>query len=195
MSVHDTFASPCCTRRLRWRVRGGAGVPKHHILNANLFRNGADFAVFINTAQEFDGSDSGAVSVAQPCATNCVNAVWLRLVAVCTMPCFITSTGAERWTCNSLLLCFSQRGHQLVEHSADIQAVRLLPAATQGEAPACAGARPDEAISWGKLRPESKPVKVHGDATILFPLLISQTFAKLTPEQRAERLQPPAAAR
>lgn len=37
-----------------------AGVPKHHILNANLFRNGADYAVFINTAQEFDGSDSGA---------------------------------------------------------------------------------------------------------------------------------------
>lgn len=36
-----------------------AGVPKHHILNANLFRNGADFAVFVNTAQEFDGSDSG----------------------------------------------------------------------------------------------------------------------------------------
>lgn len=63
----------------------------------------------------------------------------------------------------------------------------------QGEAPACAGARPDEAISWGKLRPESKPVKIHGDATILFPLLISQTFAKLTAEQRTERLQPPAA--
>ena len=25
-----------------------------------LQRNGADFAVFVNTAQEFDGSDSGA---------------------------------------------------------------------------------------------------------------------------------------
>jgi deoxyhypusine synthase len=34
-------------------------VPKHHICNANLMRNGADFAVFVNTAQEFDGSDSG----------------------------------------------------------------------------------------------------------------------------------------
>lgn len=55
----------------------------------------------------------------------------------------------------------------------------------------CTGARPDEAVSWGKLRLESKPVKIHGDATILFPLLISQTFAKLTPEQRAERSQPP----
>ncbi|PWA48953.1 deoxyhypusine synthase [Artemisia annua] len=38
----------------------GGGLPKHHICNANLMRNGADYAVFINTAQEFDGSDSGA---------------------------------------------------------------------------------------------------------------------------------------
>ena len=39
----------------------GAGVVKHAILNANMFRNGADFAVYINTAQEFDGSDAGAL--------------------------------------------------------------------------------------------------------------------------------------
>jgi len=38
----------------------GGGVIKHHICNANLMRNGSDFAVYINTAQEFDGSDSGA---------------------------------------------------------------------------------------------------------------------------------------
>ncbi|KAF6137842.1 hypothetical protein GIB67_040550 [Kingdonia uniflora] len=37
----------------------GGGLPRHHICNANMFRNGADYAVFINTAQEFDGSDSG----------------------------------------------------------------------------------------------------------------------------------------
>lgn len=76
----------------------GGGVVKHHICNANLMRNGADFAVFINTAQEFDGSDSGAA--------------------------------------------------------------------------------PDEAVSWGKIRGNSKPVKVHGDATIIFPLLVATTFAK-----------------
>lgn len=76
----------------------GGGVAKHHICNANLMRNGADFAVYVNTAQEFDGSDSGA--------------------------------------------------------------------------------RPDEAVSWGKIRLEAKPVKVYGDATILLPLIISQTFAK-----------------
>merc|ERR1711908_137740 len=38
----------------------GGGVIKHHINNANLMRNGADFSVLINTAQEFDGSDAGA---------------------------------------------------------------------------------------------------------------------------------------
>ena len=76
-----------------------AGLPKHHICNANLMRNGADFAVFLNTAQEFDGSDSGA--------------------------------------------------------------------------------RPDEAVSWGKIKADARPVKVCGDASILFPLLVSQTFAKL----------------
>ena len=83
----------------------GGGLIKHHICNANLMviffisielrfgiffeliifflffqRNGADFSLFVNTANEFDGSDSGA--------------------------------------------------------------------------------RPDEAISWGKIRREAKPVKV-----------------------------------
>jgi len=61
-------------------------------------RNGANFSVFINTGQEFDGSDSGA--------------------------------------------------------------------------------SPDEAISWGKIRIDAKPVKVSADATLVFPLIVSQTFAK-----------------
>ena len=38
----------------------GGGLIKHHICNANLMRNGADFAVYINTSGEFDGSDAGA---------------------------------------------------------------------------------------------------------------------------------------
>jgi len=76
----------------------GAGVIKHHICNANLFRDGADYAVYINTAQEFDGSD--------------------------------------------------------------------------------AGARPDEAVSWGKIKPEAKSVKVYGDATIIFPLIVAGAFRK-----------------
>ena len=40
------------------------------------------------------------------------------------------------------------------------------------------GARPDEAVSWGKIRLEAKPVKVYADASIAFPLIVSQTFAK-----------------
>ena len=38
----------------------GGSVPKHHTLNANLMRNGVDYAVYINTGQSFDASDSGA---------------------------------------------------------------------------------------------------------------------------------------
>ncbi|OEU15538.1 hypothetical protein FRACYDRAFT_226218 [Fragilariopsis cylindrus CCMP1102] len=76
----------------------GGGLVKHHTCNANLMRNGADFSVYINTGQEFDGSDSGA--------------------------------------------------------------------------------SPDEAISWGKIRITANPVKVSCDATIAFPLIVSQTFAK-----------------
>ena len=40
------------------------------------------------------------------------------------------------------------------------------------------GASPDEAISWGKIRITAKPVKVTMDASIAFPLIVSQTFAK-----------------
>jgi deoxyhypusine synthase len=75
----------------------GSGIVKHHILNSNMMRNGADYAVYINNAAEFDGSD--------------------------------------------------------------------------------AGARPDEAVSWGKLLPKAKTIKVFGDATILFPLVVAGTFA------------------
>ena len=38
----------------------GGGLVKHHIANACLTRDGAESAVYINTAQEFDGSDAGA---------------------------------------------------------------------------------------------------------------------------------------
>ncbi len=76
----------------------GTGIVKHSILNANMYRNGADYAVYINTAPEFDGSDSGAL--------------------------------------------------------------------------------PEEAVSWGKLAEESQRIKVFGDATILFPLIVAESFAK-----------------
>jgi deoxyhypusine synthase len=74
----------------------GAGVVKHYIMNSNLMRRGCDYAVYINNAQEFDGSDSGA--------------------------------------------------------------------------------RPDEAVSWGKIMSDADSVKVFGDATILFPLVVAKAF-------------------
>ncbi len=76
----------------------GGGLIKHHICNANLMRNGADYSVYINTAQEFDGSD--------------------------------------------------------------------------------AGARPDEAVSWGKIKPDAQSVKVYAEVTLVFPIVVAQTFAK-----------------
>ncbi|KAM7208548.1 Deoxyhypusine synthase [Naviculisporaceae sp. PSN 640] len=78
----------------------GGGVVKHHIANACLMRNGAESAVYINTAQEFDGSD--------------------------------------------------------------------------------AGARPDEAVSWGKIKIGADAVKVYLEATACFPLIVANTFAKDT---------------
>ena len=38
----------------------GGSVPKHHIANANLFREGADYAIYLTTAAEFEGSNAGA---------------------------------------------------------------------------------------------------------------------------------------
>ncbi|CAL4147847.1 unnamed protein product, partial [Meganyctiphanes norvegica] len=75
----------------------GGGLIKHHICNANLMRNGANYSVFVNTASEWDGSDSGA--------------------------------------------------------------------------------RPDEAVSWGKIKMDATPVKVYGEASFIFPLLVGETFA------------------
>src|SRR3989338_1647840 len=38
----------------------GGSLPKHHIMNANMMREGTKYAIYINTAMEGDGSDSGA---------------------------------------------------------------------------------------------------------------------------------------
>ena len=74
----------------------GGGVVKHHIANACLMRNGAESAVFVNTAQEFDGSDAGArpdeavswgkikvggdsVKVCQVCILSFCRGTWLQL--------------------------------------------------------------------------------------------------------------------
>lgn len=38
----------------------GGGISKHHVIWWNLFRGGLDYAVYVTTAMEFDGSLSGA---------------------------------------------------------------------------------------------------------------------------------------
>ena len=76
----------------------GGGVVKHSICNSNLYRNGADYAVYINDANEGTGSDSGAL--------------------------------------------------------------------------------PDEAVSWGKISGDAKSIKVFGDAILLFPFIVAETFAR-----------------
>ncbi|MFC2163091.1 deoxyhypusine synthase [Candidatus Altiarchaeota archaeon] len=38
----------------------GGGISKHHTIGANLLRGGLDYAVYVTTAAEFDGSLSGA---------------------------------------------------------------------------------------------------------------------------------------
>jgi deoxyhypusine synthase len=37
----------------------GGGISKHYNLNAQIFREGFDYAVYLTTATEYDGSDSG----------------------------------------------------------------------------------------------------------------------------------------
>lgn len=38
----------------------GGGVAKHHVLNAMIFRDGTDYAVYVNSHDGLDASDSGA---------------------------------------------------------------------------------------------------------------------------------------
>jgi len=54
--INDLAVRSHCTGQI---ILGG-GLVKHHTCNANLMRNGANYSVYINTASEFDGSDSGA---------------------------------------------------------------------------------------------------------------------------------------
>ncbi|XP_071511833.1 deoxyhypusine synthase-like [Diadema antillarum] len=41
------------------------------------------------------------------------------------------------------------------------------------------GARTEEAVSWGKIKPTANAVKIHGEASLLLPFLVAETFAKL----------------
>lgn len=116
----------------------GGGVVKHHICNANLMRNGADFAVYINTGQEFDGKPHFADR----------------------------NSPGEKY----ISFFFAEEDDLHFSDSNE----NSLPLLTGSDS----GASPDEAVSWGKIKAAAQPVKVCVDASIAFPLLVSQTFAK-----------------
>ncbi len=78
----------------------GGGISKHHTIWWNQFRGGLDYAVYITTAIEYDGSLSGA--------------------------------------------------------------------------------RLREAISWGKLKRNAKHVTIHGEATVILPLILAGVYARLS---------------
>jgi len=42
-----------------------------------------------------------------------------------------------------------------------------------------AGARPDEAVSCGKIKVDGESVKVYAEATVVFPMIVASTFAKV----------------
>jgi deoxyhypusine synthase len=46
------------------------------------------------------------------------------------------------------------------------------------------GARPREAVSWGKLKPQADHTSVEGDATVLFPLMIGAALERLGGKSR-----------
>jgi len=77
----------------------GGGISKHHTIWWNQFKDGLDYVVYVSTADEWDGSLSGA--------------------------------------------------------------------------------RPREAVSWGKISPQAKRIMIEGDASLILPLMMSALVARL----------------
>lgn len=84
----------------------GGGLPKHHICNANMMRNGSDYAVFINTAQEFDGSDSGALpdeAISWGKIRGSAKTVKVHCDATIAFPLLVAATFARRFQGTSVI--------------------------------------------------------------------------------------------
>jgi deoxyhypusine synthase len=79
----------------------GGGISKHHTLWWNQFRKGLDYAVYVSTAEEWDGSLSGA--------------------------------------------------------------------------------RPREAVSWGKISAKAKRIMIEGDASLILPIMTASLITRLKP--------------
>jgi len=64
----------------------GGSVPKHHIMNANMMREGTKYTIYINTAIEADGSDSGALpEEAMSWGKQSMNADYVKIQADATI--------------------------------------------------------------------------------------------------------------
>lgn len=77
----------------------GGGVAKHYVLNANIFREGLDYAVYITTATEHDASDSGGnQQEAMTWAKIKLNAPNVKVIAEASLvfPLLVAATFAKR---------------------------------------------------------------------------------------------------
>ena len=54
------------------------------------------------------------------------------------------------------------------------QDLEIVPVINKIDLPS---ARPDEAVSWGKIKVGAKSVKILTEASLVFPLIVSKTFA------------------
>lgn len=76
----------------------GGGIAKHYLLNSNIFRDGLNYAVYLTTAEEFDGSDSGgSPEEAKSWAKINENAVSIKVKAdfTITFPLLVAATFAK----------------------------------------------------------------------------------------------------
>jgi len=77
----------------------GGGTSKHYVLNANIYRDGLDYAVYITTADESDASDSGGnAQEAISWAKIKVNAPHAKVQAEATLvfPLLVAATFAKK---------------------------------------------------------------------------------------------------
>jgi len=44
-------------------------------------------------------------------------------------------------------------------------------------------------VSWGKVKSDAKTVKVNADATLVFPLIVARTFARVIEERNIKECE------
>jgi len=47
-----------------------------------------------------------------------------------------------------------------------------------------AGAPPEEAVSWGKIKSTARAIKIYSEASLVFPIIVGETFARHFEEAR-----------